>query len=169
LFLLLLQIKSFMVQMIWLNTFQVILQYKWIVYLILRYRVFHRLSIHCNTLLSIHCNTLQHDATHCNTLQHTATRCNTLQHAATRCNTLRHAAIHCNTLQHTATHCNTLQHTRYWVLYRLSIRISSAKNAQLVCVRVELQFVAVCHSELLQCVAACCSVLQCQWVAVCCS
>jgi len=152
----------------------------------------HRKRSTCHYLQSMcwHIN-LQNPATHFHTLQHAATQeaehmplftidvlthyiqqayhagtthrkhCNTLQHTATHCNTLQHTATHCSTLQHTAAYCNTLRPTG------LPRRYNSV-----------LQCVAVCCS-VLQCVieCSCCSVLQCvaecscvlQFVAVCCS
>jgi len=108
-------------------------------------------------------NTLQRTATHCNTLQrtasqvnqkvqccarysdlvlqHSATLCNTLHHTATHCNTLHHTAPHCNTPHHPATHCTTLHHT------------APHHNAH------SPQSLLYCPS---QCVAAWCSVLQCE-------
>jgi len=57
-----------------------------------------------------HCNTLQHTATHCNTLQDIATHCNTLRETATHYDILQHTAY---TLQDTARRCKTLQHTEF--------------------------------------------------------
>ena len=85
-------------------------------------------------------------------------------------NTLQHTATHCNTLQHTATHCNTLQHanlTGYqWCFAFLSQAPRSCDASH--------SMLSVC--SLLQCVAVCCSLLQCrqkesavQCVAMCCS
>jgi len=133
------------------------------------------------------CNTLQHTATHCNTLQHTATHCNTLQHTATHCNALQHTAAHCSgeivcfhniisSLPHTATHCNTLQHTatvtlwasptflQRWHLKRCR-RCWIASTPPLMHYQQSTTFSksrpsATHVSNVLQCVAACCSVLQ---------
>jgi len=119
---------------------------------------------HCNTLhhTATHCITLQHKQTfsHGNTLHHTATHCITLQHkqtfshgnalhhTASHCIALQHKQTfsHCNTLHHTATHCSTLQHT------------ATHSNRPLHSV-----FCMCCNSSagsVLQCVTACCSVLQ---------
>jgi len=113
---------------------------------------------------------LSHSATHCNrALQHTATEhCNTLQQSTAthcmspsphlsmrhviRCNTLQHstATQHCNTiLQHTTINCNTLRHTRC----NTALQHSTATHRRGVS-RI------LCCSALLQCFAACCSVLQ---------
>jgi len=130
-----------------------------------------RTATQCNIALqcTTHCNALQHKATHCNTLQHTAT--NTLQHTVAHCNTLQHTVAHRNTLQHTAPPCNALQHTA--TLCNTSSSFIGGLFVSCICwhrtsqetARV-LQCVAVCCSAL-QCVAVRCSVLQC--IAVCCS
>ena len=76
-----------------------------------------------------------------------------LQHTAKRCNTLQHAATHCNTLQHTATHMlHVMRHIWRCPMYDV---ISA-----MCCLY-------VFHSNMLQRVAACCSVLP--RVAACCS
>jgi len=114
---------------------------------------------HCNSLRqsATHCSTLQHTATHCNTLQHTATHYNTLQHTATHCNTLQHTATHRNTLQHIATHCNILSGSLHFVgtLYkkRRRVRHSLGRGHHR-------------KTNVLQCVAMCCSVLQCVAVPI---
>jgi len=112
----------------------------------------------------MHCNTLPHTATH---LQHAATRCNTLQHTATHCLTPHHTcdtlAAYCSTLyirnevyiyqnrhyQHTAAHCNTLQPTSTHCK-TLAAQCSTPYTQKEAC--------------MLQCVAVCCSVLQCVYV-----
>jgi len=54
------------------------------------------------------------------------------------CNTLQHTATHCNTLQHTATHCT---HTMF----------ATSRHC-------------LAYTSVLQCVAVCCSVLQCEFL-----
>ena len=68
-------------------------------------------------------------------LHHFASHCNTLQHNVTLCITLHRTTTHCNALLHIATHCNTVQEGT-------GCNISGGRNV-------------------LQCVAVCCSVLQC--------
>jgi len=124
-------------------------------------------------------------ATHCITLQHTATHCNTLQHTATYSHkSLRFAFAyhgwHCNThthtntatctpsMQHIAATCPHLQPTES---AQTMTHDDSMSQCVAVCCSV-LQCVAVCEhtmthdDSMSQCVAVCCSVLQC--VAVCC-
>jgi len=135
-----------------------------------------RAATRCNTLqhAATRCNTLQHAATHCTTLHHTAptathcnapqhtcntllTPCNTLQHPATpcrHCNALQHTTMICNAPQHTATHthCNPLsQVTSLGALYTSLLRLVAATPEAVVA---ETRGV-------LQCVAVCCSELQC--------
>ena len=124
------------------------------------------------------CNTLQHTVTHCNTRKHTAIRCNTLQHTATYCNTLQHTSTRCNTLQHSTTLCNTLQHTAtlpHTDTHRddlclkkelISCQASSFTRRSfrpntIWCWEDLLAIRVVKFGCVLQCVAVCCSVLQC--------
>ena len=106
-----------------------------------------------------------------NTRQHTATHCNTLQHTAAHFNTLPHAATHCDKLQYTAIHCNTLQHTQgaNKELYGLQLNQSYngnnfSKAAYDVYNSSGVMLIAAQDENgtgVLQCVAVCCSVLQC--------
>ena len=138
-----------------------------------------------------HCNTLQHTATHRNALQHTAPHCNTLQHTTTHCNTLQHTTTHCSPLQHAAAHYNTLLHTttRYCTLQHTASssmeRIRLPKIHELVLFYIapailvqnrhkdadfrliepdsypEQRLYNQSPFESWQCVACCCSVMQC--------
>ena len=118
-----------------------------------------RQHIHCNALQHIHCNTLQHIATHCNTLQHTATQVHWFS--------ILNSFIHCNTLQHTATRCNTgalvldpqLLHDR-------AVPVGSHRHDYDPHSSPRFPGVGVA-----ECVAVCCSVLQCVAAScrVCCS
>ena len=95
---------------------------------------------------------------------------NTLQHTTTHCNTLPHTATDYHTLQHTTTHCNSLPHThsfRACNVQCLEVRNSTAKLLPLVCVSKSSVKCSSCQPYhlinlcVLQCVAVCCSVLQC--------
>jgi len=82
------------------------------------------------------------------------------------CSTLQHTATHCNTLQHTATHYNTLQHTPETKTSSTNNRIASRLLRVLSCIefwecKLNDSFCYYCVSCVLQCVAVCCSVLQC--------
>ena len=163
-------------------------------YLTLQHTAIH---CHTLQLTATHCNSLQHTTTHCDTLrprfnrlQHTATHCNTLQLTATRCYTLRPRF---NTLQHTAAHCITLHHTATHCDRACKARDESSEGCN-VCLVARMDDLWTCNglpgfahsdrrfldpaigcrqtprwlvSNMLQCVAVCCSVLQC--VAVCCN
>jgi len=98
-----------------------------------------------------HYNTLQLTALHCNTLQHTATHCNTLQHAATRCNTLPNSyrADFCDYLPTAIAQCVLVSCSVSATHCKTATELTSANVYQLPLRRV------------LQCFAACCSVLQC--------
>jgi len=72
-----------------------------------------------------------------------------LPHTATHFNTLKHTAMHCNTLQHTATHCDMSDRS---VMWRLCTGVTSH--------HITSQIDHTCHG-VLQCVAVCCSALQC--------
>jgi len=133
----------------------------------------------CDSSLQ-HSETMQHDdlficdwslqlaATRCYTLQHTVPHGNTMHHTAPNCTTLHRTAPHRNTLQHNATQCHTLQvkawcHNCYIVeVYFMSL--SLVRDYPLEALRMTPDgyhwgYVYV----------ACCSVLQLQYVAVCCS
>ena len=108
-------------------------------------------------------STPQHPTVHCN--KYIATYCTTLHTApqrqvAGRIYALQHIAKHYNKLQQTATNCNTLQHT------------ARTDNTQKSACE-DFGWLWVVSSRLSverQCVAVCCSVLQCmQCVAVRCS
>ena len=84
-------------------------------------------------------------------------------------------ATHCNTLRHTATHCNTLQHTPQAATTRDALHAKSEALREATSARADLAATAGVLSEkeqlvsqlrrslaqVLQCVAVCCSVLQC--------
>jgi len=74
--------------------------------------------------------------------------CNTLLHIATHCTTLRHTVTLCNTPKHTATHWHKC--ARGTTLKQLQLDFQESKNAFNKCVCI-----------VLQCIAVCCSVLQC--------
>ena len=88
-------------------------------------------------------------------LQHTATHCNTLQHIC-------HTVTHCKTLQQTATHCNTLQHTTVTSLVGGHGSVGAPLPHSYIYTYV---YMYTCPPDpvnnVLQCVAMCCSVLQC--------
>jgi hypothetical protein len=73
-------------------------------------------------------------------------------------NTLQHTATHCNMLQHAATCCNMLQHTAtllQYVVVLQCIRLLDSNRYNVARCNVML-----CYT-VLQCVAVCCSTLQC--------
>ena len=140
----------------------------------------------CTSLATREDNSLKHNTKDCNTLQHTATRDdNALRHTTTRKapwhfklhGLWQHErTTHSNTTQRTATHCNTLQHKRTThgntqvalacQDARFFSQIRYSFYGQMCCSG--LQRVAAYYSQLpslpllvSQCVAACCSVLQC--------
>ena len=83
------------------------------------------------------------------------------------CNTLQHSATHCNSLQLAVTHCNTLQQSSNGVVSTAVGRLSDGSRAVLVTYDAGTPCVVVCGAvcgavccSLLQCVAACYSVLQ---------
>jgi len=138
---------------------------------------------HCSLLqlTAPNCNTLRHRRTcstdtsiptpKCNTLQLTATHCTTLHNTATHCNTdglaqpipqyQQKNATHCNSLQHTAPYCTTLQHTATQTdLLNRYLNTNKKMGKRMGC------YFKPLHSlpwvvNVLQCVAVCCSVLQC--------
>ena len=141
-----------------------------------RVRTKSLLCRNCNA--PMHCNALQCTATHCNALQRTATHCNALQRTATHCNTTA------TQLQH---NCNALQrnvHKDFCGDQGPSDNFAGAHCCSEHAVRCldarHLCLALHAVSCMVQCVAACCSVLQCVsldahrlrcllCVAVCCS
>jgi len=138
--------------------------------------VSHCVAVYCGVLqyIVVCClqRTLQHNATQCNTPQHTArhtaTHCNALQHAATHCighvdvvsalqRTLQHTATHYNTLQHAATHCNALQHAATHCIGHVDVVTALLQRGA----DIEAKTCWSGYIHMLQCVAVCCSVLQC--------
>ena len=135
-----------------------------------------RTATHCNSLqhTAADCNTLRQTAIHCNTLQHTAKRCN-IDVGAKQAKEVvdegkkesprRATATTCNTLQHNATHCNTLQHTtipRAATLVATRHCTRPSRNALNVCSRVACVLQRVVCCSVSRCVAMCCSdILQC--------
>ena len=79
-----------------------------------------------------------------------------VQHTTTQCNTLQHAATH--TATHTATRCNTLHHEYEYSLFD-------------ECAFWHREHINPSTCGVLQCIAVCCSALQCVAVClkVCCS
>jgi len=152
---------------------------------------------YCNTVQhsATQCNSLQHTATRCNALQHTATHtCRKLAGSSARANRDGASIHHLCVLQCVAACCSVLQRVAVCCSVRSEPIAIEPQSTTYVCCS-ESQCVAVCCSvlkyvamcairanrdgglinnpHLLQCVAACCSVLQCcselQCVAMCCS
>jgi len=86
---------------------------------------------------------------------------------------LQHIPIHCNTLQHTATHVNQVafsfarSRSRHWMIISVQCVAACCSVLQRVAVRFSVLQCVAMHCSVLQCIGMCCSVLQC--VAVCCS
>ena len=152
-----------------------------------RYNTLQYAATHCNTLqhTATHCNTLQHRRkppplklarTSCLILPIASKAIFKMFNTATLGNTLQHTASHCNTLQHTATHCNTQEEapapkTRKDELFdipdhlRLHIKDVDKSSEEVQDNGAETwltgMYIDVCVCcRVLQCVAACCSVLQ---------
>ena len=134
------------------------------------------------------CNTLQHTATHCNTLQHSATHCTTVQHTATRlrsalkdpavintvCCVLQCVAECCSVLQCVAVCCSESPVQRaqtpcshehgVLMLDRETVTptlVPKAVTRSLVLIATAAPHDCDCVvSNVLRCVAVCCSVLQ---------
>jgi len=130
----------------------------------------HATATHSSALqhLPTNCNTLHCTATHCSTLQHTTTHHNTRQHTAIPCNTWITHNTHCNTLQHTATHCDTLQRTATQVedanrggqtLVTLLVYLNEVKYGGTTTFGKLDLTINPTKGQVLQRVAACCSVL----------
>ena len=127
-------------------------------------------------LQAVACNAVQRTATHCNTLQHTTAHCNALQRTATHCNTLQHKLTFERFPQFTVPMQAPSSSWAGWAGSAPSLYSSraSARDDDLRSVRGDDDTRSVAGSMMgsvagnginasfvLQCVAVCCSVLQC--------